>query len=86
LSSNADAWSRNIESLKEKYTCVALDLPGFGKSSKVAPAYTPTYYADIVVKIEKLKLKNVIVAGHSMGGQAAIKLAINHPDKLKNLF
>jgi pimeloyl-ACP methyl ester carboxylesterase len=36
--------------------------------------------------IEKLKLKNVIVAGHSMGGQAAIKLAINHPDKLKNLF
>jgi S-formylglutathione hydrolase FrmB len=37
------------------------------------------------VKIEKLKLKNV-VAGHSMGGQAAIKLAINHPDKLKNLF
>jgi pimeloyl-ACP methyl ester carboxylesterase len=32
----------------------------------------------------KLKLKNVIVAGHSMGGQAAISL--NHPDKLKNLF
>lgn len=87
LSSNADAWSRNIESLKEKYTCVALDLPGFGKSSKVAPAYTPTYYADIVVKlIVKLKLKNVIVAGHSMGGQAAIKLAINHPDELKKLI
>jgi pimeloyl-ACP methyl ester carboxylesterase len=87
LSSNADAWSRNIENLKEKYTCVALDLPGFGKSSKVAPAYRPTYYADIVVKlIKKLKLKNVIVAGHSMGGQAAIKLAINHPDKLKKLI
>jgi pimeloyl-ACP methyl ester carboxylesterase len=87
LSSNADAWSRNIESLKEKYTCVALDLPGFGKSSKVAPAYTPTYYAEIVVKlIDKLKLKNVIVAGHSMGGQAAIKLALNHPKKLKQLI
>lgn len=87
LSSNADAWSRNIENLKEKYTCVALDLPGFGKSSKVAPAYTPTYYADIVVKlIDKLKLKNVIVAGHSMGGQAAIKLALNHSEKLKKLI
>jgi pimeloyl-ACP methyl ester carboxylesterase len=86
LSSNADAWSRNIESLKEIHLC-SFRFTGFGKSSKVAPAYTPTYYADIVVKvIEKLKLKNVIVAGHSMGGQAAIKLAINHPDKLKNLF
>lgn len=87
LSSNADAWSRNIESLKEKYTCVALDLPGFGKSSKVAPAYTPTYYAEIVAKlIEKLKLKKVVVAGHSMGGQTAIKLALNHPKKVKKLI
>ena len=87
LSSNADAWSRNIEHLKEKYTCVALDLPGFGKSSKRAPAYTPTYFAEIVAKlIDKLKLKNVIVAGHSMGGQTAIKLALNHPEKIKKLI
>jgi pimeloyl-ACP methyl ester carboxylesterase len=73
LSSNADAWSRNIESLKE-HLC-SFRFTGFGKSSKVAPAYTPTYYAD----------NKDIVAGHSMGGQAAIKLAII-PDKLKNLF
>ena len=87
LSSNADAWSRTIESLKGKYSCVALDLPGFGKSSKVASAYTPTYYAEIVAKlIDKLKLKNVVVAGHSMGGQAAIKLALNYPEKLKKLI
>lgn len=87
LSSNADAWSRNIEVLKEKYTCVALDLPGFGKSSKVAEAYTPDYYAEVVVKlIDKLKLKNVSVAGHSMGGQAAIKLAVHHPEKLNKLI
>jgi pimeloyl-ACP methyl ester carboxylesterase len=31
-------------------------------------------------------LKNVIVAGHSMGGQAAIKLALNHSEKLKKLI
>lgn len=87
LSSNADAWSRNIEILKDKYTCVALDLPGFGKSSKLASAYTPTYYAEIVAKlIDKLKLKNVVVAGHSMGGQTAIKLALNHPKKIKKLI
>lgn len=87
LSSNADAWSRNIESLKGEYTCVALDLPGFGKSSKLAPAYTPTYYAEIVAKlIDKLKLKKVVVAGHSMGGQTAIKLALNHPEKIKKLI
>jgi pimeloyl-ACP methyl ester carboxylesterase len=74
----------NIESLKEIHLC-SFRFTGFGKSSKVAPAYTPTYYADIVVVIET-EIEKCIVAGHSMGGQAAIKLAINHPDKLKNLF
>jgi hypothetical protein len=60
LGSNADAWS-NIESLKEIHLC-SFRFTGFGKSSKVAPAYTPTYYADIVV-VMKLKLKNVLLQG-----------------------
>lgn len=87
LSSNADAWSRNIETLKQKYTCIAIDLPGFGKSSKKAPAYTPTYYAEIIAKfIDKLQLKNVILVGHSMGGQTAVKLALKYPEKLQKLI
>jgi pimeloyl-ACP methyl ester carboxylesterase len=87
LSSNADAWSRNIASLKANYTCVAIDLPGFGKSSKIAAAYTPTYFAKISAKcIEKLQLKNVVVVGHSMGGQAAIKVALNFPKKIQKLI
>lgn len=87
LSSNADAWSRNIESLKANYTCVAIDLPGFGKSSKKAIAYTPTYYAEIIKKfINKLQFKNVVVVGHSMGGQTAVKLVLNFPKKVQQLI
>jgi len=87
LSSNADAWSKNIEALKTTYTCVALDLPGYGKSSKPDVNYTPTYFAEVVFQfIEKLKLQNVVLIGHSMGGQASVKLASQHPETIKKLI
>ena len=33
---SADMWSGVIERLKDKYRCIAIDLPGFGRSE--APA------------------------------------------------
>ncbi len=87
LSSNSDAWSKNIETLKEQYTCVALDLPGYGKSAKPEAEYTPTYFAEILHKfIAKLELKNVILVGHSMGGQASIKLATSYEADIQKLI
>ncbi len=87
LSSNADAWSKNIKALSSSYTCVAVDLPGHGKTSKPQLAYTPTFFADIVYEfIKKKKLKNVILVGHSMGGQASIKLATMHPEAVQKLI
>lgn len=87
LSSNSDAWSKNIAALKKDYTCIAIDLPGFGKSSKPNLAYTPSYFSEVIHQfIEKLKLKHVVLIGHSMGGQASIKLATSYPDDIKKLI
>lgn len=87
LSSNLDAWYQNIETLKNQYTCIAIDLPGYGKSSIVAPDYSPSFYAKTIHQfIEKLKLKNITLVGHSMGGQASIKFAILYPNEIKNLI
>ena len=87
LSSNSDAWSKNIQSLSEKYTCIALDLPGYGKSSKPKTDYTPSFFADVTHDfIDKLGLTNVVLIGHSMGGQASIKLATQHPEIVEKLI
>lgn len=87
LSSNSDAWSKNIATLKNTYTCIAIDLPGYGKSSKPTADYTPTYFAEILNKfIKKLELKNSILIGHSMGGQASIKLATTYPKTIDKLI
>lgn len=87
LSSNADAWYRNIEELKKDYTCYAIDLPGYGKSYKKSENYTPTYFAEVIKEFsEKMKLKKFTLIGHSMGGQASLKFASLYPEKIKSLI
>ena len=87
LSSNADAWYRNIEELKKDFTCIAIDLPGYGKSYKNTENLTPTYFTETIRKFtEKLKIKDFTLVGHSMGGQAAIKFAAKYPEKLDKLI
>ncbi|MFD2543214.1 alpha/beta fold hydrolase [Lacinutrix gracilariae] len=87
LSSNSDAWSKNIHTLKNQYTCVALDLPGFGKSSKPDVVYTSSYFAEMLHKfIQKLELNNIVLVGHSMGGQASIKLATVYKEDIQKLI
>ena len=87
LSSNSDAWYRNIESLKDNYTCIALDLPGHGKSYKNAEEYTPTYYAKVLEEfLEKQNIKKIVLIGHSMGGQAAVRFANLHPEMVEKLI
>ncbi len=86
LSSNADAWSKNIKVLSKQYSCVALDLPGFGKSSKVNTEHTPTFFAEVIHRfISELGLNQVVLVGHSMGGQAAMKLALTYPEDVSKL-
>lgn len=86
LSSNGDAWSKNIEDLKENYTCIALDLPGYGRSYKVATEFTPTYFSKVLKEfVDAQKIRNFVLVGHSMGGQAAMKFTHLYPDYVSKL-
>ncbi len=87
LSSNGDAWYRNIEELKNNYTCYAIDLPGYGKSFLKAEKYTPGYFAEIIREFaHKMNVEKFSIIGHSMGGQAALKFAAEYPEKLDKMI
>lgn len=87
LGSYLPAWKKNIEVLKSDYRCVALDLPGYPKSSKGDYAYNMTFFADVVVEmITELKLKNPVLVGHSMGGQVAMTAALHSENIIQNLI
>lgn len=86
LGSYLKAWGNNIPELKKKFRCIAVDLPGYGKSSKQIHSGEVSFYTEVVSGfIKKLKLNNVTLVGHSMGGQISISFALNYKDQISNL-
>ncbi len=86
LGSYLPAWKRNIEGLKQQYRCIALDLPGYGKSDKADYPYDMEFFANVVANfMQKLSINEATIVGHSMGGQIAMTMALYHSEKVKNL-
>ena len=86
LGSYAPAWKENIHTLRQSFRCIAIDLPGYGKSSKGKYEVKMSSYADVIKAFtEKLNLNKVHLAGHSMGGQIAIMVSLAYPEIVDQL-
>ena len=85
-SSSWFTWTPLLPILSTRYSCMAVDLPGYGRSP--APQHPPTItgYADLMARlIEDVSDRPVVVLGHSMGGQISITLALRHPELVERL-
>ncbi len=72
-------WERQIPALAEGYHVVAVDLPGFGASSKGRKAYTPDNYAQLLEFIAGRYIDRPhTVVGHSMGAVVALRYAARY--------
>jgi len=81
LANYALGWKKNIDVLSRQFRCIVPDLPGNGLSPGGDYAYGITYFRNALLAfLNKLKLPRVILAGHSMGGQIALTVALTHPD------
>src|SRR5690606_37261715 len=81
------AWIKNMEVLKSRYRCIAIDLPGNGLSKEGDDDYSIHFFAESIAAFIKAKqLKNVHLAGHSMGGQIAVTLELLYPQLVKSLI
>ena len=59
--------------LQHGYRCVGITMRGFGKSSKPWSKYSYDVFAEDIKKVlETLDLRDVTLAGHSMGGAIAL--------------
>lgn len=87
LANYAAVWKYNISDLQRSFRCIAIDLPGNGHSGRNHTNYSIDFYAESVILFAKeMKLKQLTLAGHSMGGLIALKIALKGLPELKNLI
>lgn len=86
LSSYMGFWEYQIPEFAKTHRVLALDLPGFGASGRPDAPYTPPWYADRVDNwLGSLGIVRAVVVGHSMGGQIAMTLALDHSYRVSAL-
>jgi pimeloyl-ACP methyl ester carboxylesterase len=88
LMSHRGVWARTMETLKDRFFCVAFDLLGFGDSDKPATGdYSISKQASRALEIaDHLGFEKFAVIGHSMGGQIATHLAASlAPQRVRKL-
>ncbi|MCA9582564.1 MAG: alpha/beta hydrolase, partial [Myxococcales bacterium] len=82
-------WDRMVPLLAPHFRCIAVDLPGFGRSGKPGPDtydYSwQSYGATLAAVLTELRIDRAHVCGHSMGGGISLALAADHPDRVDRL-
>ncbi|MBK8244899.1 MAG: alpha/beta hydrolase [Saprospiraceae bacterium] len=80
---NKEYWQDQVEYFQKRCRVVTIDLPGFGKSGRNRTDWSVEKYGEDISKIlTELKLKNVILIGHSMSGAIIVETALKNPDKI----
>jgi 4,5:9,10-diseco-3-hydroxy-5,9,17-trioxoandrosta-1(10),2-diene-4-oate hydrolase len=87
----ASSWSnfaRNIPVLAEHFHVLAVDQPGYGRSDK--PTEHPQYFVHSASALKDLLdhleiTSRVHLLGNSLGGGAAVRFALDYPDRAGKL-
>lgn len=87
LASSTYTWRNLFEPLSKNYRVIAIDLKGFGFSEKPDGDYSRPEQARLVIGLMKsLQIEKAIICGNSMGGEVALNIAIQEPNRVKSLI
>jgi pimeloyl-ACP methyl ester carboxylesterase len=79
-------WGSQVRPLAARYQTVAVDLAGHGESGVGRRAWTMAAFGeDVVAVAEQLGLGEVVLIGHSMGGDVIVEAALRLGDRVAGL-
>lgn len=86
-SSSLHTWDGWVEALKPNHRVIRFDLPGFGLTgpSPDGRYMMDSYVEFVVAMLDALGVKQVVLAGNSLGGNIAWEVASAHPDRVAKL-
>ena len=79
-------WKGIARALSDRFTCLLVDLRNHGASPWAEPMTYEAMAADVAALLEAEGLEEATVLGHSMGGKAAMTLALEGEPRLRALI
>ncbi|XP_038131504.1 1-acylglycerol-3-phosphate O-acyltransferase ABHD5-like [Cyprinodon tularosa] len=84
-------WAQNLEALAEHHLVYALDLLGFGQSSRPVfstdPQEAETEFVESMEEWRaKVGLESMILLGHNLGGFLSVSYSIAYPGRVKRII
>jgi pimeloyl-ACP methyl ester carboxylesterase len=84
---SSDMWVPQIEFFKDNFRVITPALPGFGKSNTIKSCNSIECMAETILYfLEKKKIKNFNLLGHSMGGMIVQEIAKIAGEKILKLI
>ncbi len=85
-SGDGDYWDSQVAAFGAEHRVVRVDLGGHGKSGLEREDWTMAAFgADLNAVMDELKLEEVILVGHSMGGAVIVEAALAKPERVRGL-
>ena len=80
-------YSRNIDTLAQQFRVIVPDMPGYGRSVKGVDQSDPFGYLADAIRglLDELGLATAHLVGNSYGGAAALRLALDTPQRVDKL-
>lgn len=79
-------WAANLDALAERFKVYALDLWGFGYSTRAPLDYGyPLYAEQVLLFMDSLGIHRASLMGQSMGGGTAILFCVQHRERVNKL-
>lgn len=85
--SSLHTWSGWTEHLRDSFRIIRPDLPGFGLTGPPTDSIvSPTQFVQFLHGfVEELDVDTVSLGGSSFGGLVALRYALDHPDRVRNI-
>lgn len=86
LGATLEYWDKVVPGLAKHFRVTALDMPGFGLSSKPDVEYGLPFYSRFLHNFcEVMSFHSIYLCGHSLGGALSLQFAMDNVDKIKKL-
>lgn len=85
-SASSDSWLPVMPAVAATHRVIAVDLKGFGWTSRPEGDYSPRAQAKLVWSVlDKLGVTDVAIVGHSWGSSVSLEMAVAQPQRVRRV-